>query len=183
MKPSRPRPDLLLVLARNTRHSFTVLTGTLCYRHDPDHAKPGDRHEPGTVLSPLFEPGGRYNPYADLHVRALLDVKGDVAQGRCYGWSYGYRPHTVDLPRAQAMAGMLRRTERQLAALARQWGTPTDFGAYVSHFAAALGVTAFAEHTAVLRPDGTHWRWFDVHQMREWIRHHEQPTTRTAVAG
>lgn len=180
MKSSRPRPDLLLVLARNNRHGFTELIGNLCYRHDPDHAKPCDRHERGTVLSPLFESGGRYNPYADLHVRALLNVKGDVSEGRCYGWSYGYRPLTVNLARAQTITAMLRRTQRQLAALAQQWGTPADFAAYVSHFAVALGIAAFAEHTAQMRPDGTHWRWLDVDQMRGWIRQHEQPSIRTA---
>lgn len=133
MKASRPRPDLLLVLARTHQHGSTALTGQICYRHDPDLTPSWNRHEAGTVLSPLFEHAdGRYDQYADLQVRALLDTTGDISNGRSYGWSYEYRPLSVDLPRAQVMTAMLRRTSRQMAALDQQLGTPSDFGDYVT---------------------------------------------------
>lgn len=32
MKSTRPRPDLLLVLARTDRHGIAELVGTVCYR-------------------------------------------------------------------------------------------------------------------------------------------------------
>lgn len=179
MKPSRPRPDLLLVLARTTRHGSTELTGSICYRHDPDLASSWDRHERGTVLSPLFERAdGRYDRYADLQVRALLDTSGDINGGRSYGWSYEYRPLSVDLQRAQSMTAFLRRTDQQLAALTRTLGTPGTFADYVTHFTLALGITTFAEHSSDMRADGTHWRWMDVDAMRAWINRHEQ-TCRT----
>jgi hypothetical protein len=175
MKPTPARPDLLLVLARTARHGTAELFRTVCYRYDPTLATGWDKHKPGTVLSPLFtDPGGRYDQYADLHVRASVDVN-NVNNGRSYAWAYEFRPITVNLPRAQSMAAFLRRTDRQMAALAQQLGSPTDFADYLARFALALGITVFAEHCAELRPDGTHWKWMDVNQMRAWVHHHERP--------
>jgi len=182
MKPTRPRPDLLLVLARTDRHGVAELLGTVCYRYDPALESGWDKHKPGTVLSPHFtNPAGRYDPYADLHVRAALDVNSNVNDGRSYAWTYEFRPHSVDLRRAQSMATFLRRTDRQMAALAQQFGAPTDFASYLTRFAVALGITVFAANSAELPHDGTHWKWMDVDQMRAWVRHHEQ--TATAPAG
>lgn len=179
MKPSRPRSELLLSLSRTDRHGHTELGAVVCYRHQPGLTPGGSGHEPGTVLHPLFDdytdPVGLYAQYADLHVRALLDTTGDLADGHAYGWSYEYRPYTVNLARAQSMATFLRRTDRQMAAIAQHMGTPDDFADYITHFAAALGITSFGEHTNRLRPDGTHWMWMDADGMQAWIRHHEKP--------
>jgi len=183
MKPSRPRRDLLLVLARTDRHEFAELVGTVCYRYDPAVDRGWDKHEPGTVLSPHFtDPDGRYDRYADLHVRAALDIDGHVNEGRSYAWTTEFRPNSVDLPRAHSMATFLRRTDRQVAALAQQFGAPSDFAGYLTRFAVALGITVFAEHCAELQPDGTHWTWMDTEQMRAWVRQHERtpaPATRS----
>ncbi|GIE90477.1 hypothetical protein [Actinoplanes regularis] len=184
MKPSRPHPELLLSLSRTDRHGFTELGAVICYRHQPGVTPGGSSHDPGTVLSPLFndygDPRDRYSQYADLHVRASLDTVGDVAGGHAYGWCYEYRPHTVNLTRAQSMATFLRRTDRQMAALAHQMGTPGDFADYLTHFAVALGITRFAEYTDRIRPDGTRWRWMNADQMQAWIRRHEQPVSTPA---
>lgn len=128
----------------------------------------------------LPDPGGRYDQYADLHVRAALDVNGNVNGGQSYAWSYDFRPYAVNLPRAQSIVTFLRRTDRQMAALAHRLGAPSDFAGYLTHFAVALGITAFAEYSTELRHDGTHWTWMDVDQMRAWVRGHERTPTAAA---
>ena len=179
MKPSRPRPELLLSLSRTDRHGCTELDAVICYRYQPGLTPGGSNREPGTVLHPLFDdysdPCDRFSPYADLHVRASLDTSGDVGDGRAYGWCFEYRPHAVNLAREQSMATFLRRTDRQTAALARQMGTPGDFADYVTDFAVALGITRFGEYTDQRRHDGTRWMWMDADQMQTWIRRHEKP--------
>ncbi len=82
----------------------------------------------------------------------------------------------MNLARAHSMATFLRRTDRQMTAIAQRMGIPDDFADYLTHFAVALGITSFGEHNNRIRPDGTHWRWMDADGMRTWIRRHEQPT-------
>ena len=176
MKPSRPRPDLLLVLARAEEHGIAELAGQVCYRYDPKNAGGTGYASPGDVLSPMFErPDGVYDRYADLDVRASIDTGGITGDGRCWGWRYGYRPRTVELPRAQSMTAFLRGLGRQLEALDTQLGQPTSFADYVARFATVLGISRYAVYSPQLRPDGTHWIWLDTDGMRDWVRHHEPP--------
>jgi hypothetical protein len=174
LQPTRLRPDLLLVLARTDQHDVAELVGTVRYRYDP--ALEPSRHglEPGAVLIPQFtNPAGRYSDYADLYVHAALDVDGYVNEG-AYRVKYEYRPGVVDLHLAQSTTHVLRHLDRQMTELAQQLGAPNDFAGYLTHFAAALGITVFAEDCAKLQPNGTHWKWIDVEQMHAWVRQHER---------
>ncbi len=176
MKPSRPRPDLLIVLARSDEHGIAELTGQVCYRYDP--ATAGHRHyaERGAVLTPTFDnPDGVYDRYADLSVRGRVDTDGITDNGSCWGWRHEYRPLTVDLTRAQSMTVFLRRLDRQLETLDTQLGRPTCFADYVIRIATALGINRYAVRSPTTRADGTHWHWLDTDDMRRWVRHHEPP--------
>ncbi|GAA1578707.1 hypothetical protein GCM10009827_120280 [Dactylosporangium maewongense] len=176
MQPSRPRPDLLIVLARTDEHGLAQLAGHICYRNDPT-ADGGSRDaEPGAVLTPSFEPpDGIHDRYADLYVRGSVDTGGVTDDGSCWGWGHEYRPRTVDLPRAQSMVAFLRRLERQLAALDTQFGAPATFADYVARFATALGISRYAVRSTKRLVDGTRWHWLDTDDMRRWVRHHEPP--------
>ena len=174
MKPTPPRPDLLIVLARTDQHGLAELVGTVCYRYDPTREPGRHGHKPGALIRPQFtNPAGRYSRYAELYVRAALDVDGFV-DGRSYCWTYEYRPGIVHLPLAQSMTTVLRHLDQQMTALARQLGAPADFGDYLARFAAALGITVFVEDAAEPQPDGTRLRWMDVDQMRAWVSQHER---------
>src|SRR5690349_1066396 len=109
MKPSRPRSDLLLILARSDEHGIAELTGHVAYRYDPAITSHGYT-DPGSVLTPSFDrPDGVYDRYADLSVCGRIDTDGVTEDGSCWGWRYEYRPRTVDLVRAQSMTAFLRR--------------------------------------------------------------------------
>ncbi|WP_432983181.1 hypothetical protein [Dactylosporangium sp. CA-233914] len=192
MKPSAPRTDLVLVLARTEQHGIAELVGTICYRYTPNidaTAPPRGRRSarrldsqgfryaaPGDLLNPHFENAdGVYDRYADLCVRASIDTGGITDDRRCWGWRYEYRPLAVDLPRAESMTTMLRRIGRQLDSLDAQFGRPATFADYLTRFATALGITSYAVYSQQLRADGTHWIWLDADGMRSWIAHHEPP--------
>ncbi|MFG2042214.1 hypothetical protein [Dactylosporangium sp. NPDC048998] len=175
MKPSRPRSDLLLILARSDEHGIAELAGHVAYRYDPAIADHGYA-DPGAVLTPSFDrPDGVYDRYADLSVRGRIDTDGMTEDCSCWGWRYEYRPHTVDLVRAHSMTAFLRRIARQLAALDTQFGTPAAFADYVTRFVTALGISRYAVHSPKRRVDGTRWHWLDTDGMRRWVRHHEPP--------
>ncbi|MGI5238674.1 hypothetical protein [Dactylosporangium sp. CA-139066] len=176
MKPSRPRPDLLLILDRRDEHGIAELTGHVAYRYDPATADCGYHPDPGAVLTPSFDrPDGVYARYADLSVRARVDTDGMTEDGGCWGWRYEYRPQTVDLVRAQSMTAFLRRIALQLAALDKQFGTPATYADYIARFATALGISRYAVRSPKRRIDGTRWHWLDTDSMRRWVRHHEPP--------
>jgi hypothetical protein len=175
MKSSRPRQDLLLVLARTEQYGVAYLTAQICYRYDPTIAGRMSYAAPGDVLSPVFEhPDGTYDRYADLTARANVDTNG-IGDGSSFGWRHEYRPHSVDRRRAESMTTFLRRLDRQLTALETQLGVPATFADYLAHFAAALGITRYAVPTTQLRPDGTRWISLDADGMRRWVSHHEPP--------
>lgn len=180
MKLAKTRSDLLLLLTTEVEHGVSEFAGLVCYRHDGSRDNGGLFHAPGAVLSPTWKHStGRYDVFADLHVRARLDPTGCINNGRPYAWRYEYhQPLAVDLDRASAMTGFLRRTGRRVAELDTELGYPTDLGAYIARFAAVLGVAVFATRVSEPRPDGDPWDWLDADGMRAWIARHCEPPPR-----
>ncbi len=80
-------------------------------------------------------------PMADLVISAQTDGTSEQSS---YGWRVEYRnAYSVDLQRAEEMVRLLRKIERGMAKIEREFGYCESFGAYVARVAKVLGITTF----------------------------------------
>lgn len=161
-----PKTDPELVMQVSTQNPYggtTQLVGNVVYRDPKDRLR---------LLSPLFGFNEPYSDYADLHVSSYVV---EPLEGRTYGDTISFRPHQVEIDRAQSMTATLRRINRGLERLDQQLGRSPDFATFLIRTAHILGCVTFAEYTEEMRPDGTHYRWMDPDTVRWWISKKTNP--------
>lgn len=80
---------------------------------------------------------------ADFHVDAQnSEAHARHRNGQAYSWEYGIKPIGLAGAAQVIAAGKVaQRIEKKLDALASRFGQPTDFGAYLTRVADAIGVT------------------------------------------
>ncbi|MEU1881910.1 hypothetical protein ABZ470_31810 [Streptosporangium sp. NPDC020072] len=158
--------NIVIVLKAGFEYGVGKMSAEVCVQNNGI----APSHNEGILLNPMM--GGhsdwerKYGHLANLRAKAFLDRNGKAA----YGWSVEYAdPGTVLLADAEIMVKTLRRTDRVMGHLAKEFGTPDSFGQFVAHFAASLGCTRFAVRHATPQPDGTYYKWLDTNGMLRWV--------------
>jgi hypothetical protein len=127
---------------------------------------------PDGLESPTFTPVDRRTEYANLRIAAYLDRNHHDA----WGASVGYRPHTVDLRRAQSMARVLHRIATRMTAASKQHGHPDTYHAFLTQVASALRISRYLVRADDDNPTNTGdgYRHHDATGIRHWISLQEQ---------
>jgi len=95
--------------------------------------------------------------FPDIQLRTFYTVKNHEVS-EFYGWSIEYKPHAVDLPKAEKMVKTLKLINRRLEKIAAQWGPARYFGEYALRFLKATGAAGLLKLVSS-RPGG--WSYDD----------------------